>query len=90
MRASHAEPSAPPSGTATQSTGMPVQSASACTHSSTRMPPPVATIRRDSTGTASSMRRTTNPDASNAARRTAPAPCVRSSPASTARRSGSL
>ena len=40
------EPSAAPSGTAVHSTGSPVQSASACTHSSTRVPPPVAMIRR--------------------------------------------
>ena len=46
MRASHAEPSAPPSGTATQSTGTCAASATACTHSSTRIPPPVATSRR--------------------------------------------
>ena len=33
MRANHADPSAPPSGTATQSTGRSVTSATACTHS---------------------------------------------------------
>jgi hypothetical protein len=47
--AKNAAPNAPPSGTATTSTGRFVQSAKACTHSSTRVPPPVATIRFAST-----------------------------------------
>ena len=46
MRARNAAPSAPPSGTAATCTGRPVASASASTHPSTRVPPPVATMRR--------------------------------------------
>ena len=85
-RPRNAEPSAPPSGTATQSTGSPVPSASAWTHSSTRVPPPVATMRRAGRPLASIARRVTNPDASNVARRIAAGPWVRSRSASTARR----
>src|SRR5205807_4321801 len=48
-RAMNAAPSAAPSGTATTSTGRAVQSARACTHSDTRTPPPVATMRLAST-----------------------------------------
>ena len=77
-RARNAAPSAPPSGTAQTCTGRSVQSASAWTQSSTRVPPPVATMRRAGTGAASIMRRVTNPAASNAARRTDAASCVRS------------
>ncbi len=44
-RARNAAPSAPPSGTAHTCTGSAVQSASAWIHASTRVPPPVATMR---------------------------------------------
>src|SRR5205823_547195 len=88
-RARNAAPRAPPSGTATTSTGSAVQSARAWIQARSRVPPPVATILRTGTPPRSMWWRTTKPAASSAARRMAAASWVRSSSCSPARRSGS-
>ena len=60
----------PPPVPPTRSTGSPVASAMACIHGATRVPPPVATMRDAGAPLISMSCRTTNPDASYAARRT--------------------
>ena len=59
-------------GPRTRAPASPVQSASASTQPSSRVPPPVATMRRAGTGLASIMRRVANAVASSAARRARP------------------
>ncbi len=65
---------------ATASTGRFVASATAAIHAVTRDPPPLATMRVAFTPERSSMRRTTKPLASYAARSSASAPEPMSSP----------